>query len=137
VVMNDSRPWKISLGLGNSTLYFLLSTLYSLREWRITDLNRIISANEITGFLRGFRKIVSRRGTPGARAAQLPNNKATKNDLLTTAQQSIHASRLAIAKLIDAMPAEDQYTLGKLGPILSELRAAESILDAIEAPYNA
>jgi hypothetical protein len=28
VVMNDSRPWEISQGLDNSTLYFLLSTLY-------------------------------------------------------------------------------------------------------------
>ena len=86
---------------------------------------------------KGFLKIASRRGTPGARANQLPKNKAAKNDLLTTAQRSIQASRTAIAKLIDATPLDDHYTLEKLGPILSELRAAESLLDAIEAPYNA
>ncbi len=92
-----------------------------------------ISTNENKGFL----KIASRRGTPGARAAQLPNNKATKTDLLATAQRSIQASRTAIAKLIDATPLDDHYTLERLGPILAELRAAESILNAIEAPYNA
>ena len=92
-----------------------------------------ISTNENKGFL----KIASRRGTPGALAAQMPINKAAKNDLLTTAKKSIQASRTAIGKLIDATPLDDHYTFEKLGPILSELRAAESILDAIEAPYNA
>jgi len=101
-------------------------------QWRITDLNQIISANEMKGFL----KIASRRGTPGARAAQMPNNKATKNNLLATAQQSIQASRMVIAKWIDSTPLDDHQTLEKLGPIPAELRAAESILDAMEAPYN-
>jgi hypothetical protein len=96
-------------------------------------LKQAISTHENKGFL----KIASRRGTLGARANRVPNNKAAKNDLLSTAQQSIRASRSAIAKLIDAMPADDQYTLEKLGPILTELRAAESILDAIEPLHNA
>jgi hypothetical protein len=62
---------------------------------------------------------------------------STKNDLLATAQRSIQASRSDIAKLIDATPLDDHYTLEMLGPILAELRAAESILNAIETPYNA
>lgn len=93
----------------------------------------MISANEMKGFL----KIASRRGTPGARAAQMLTNKAAETDLLTTAQRSIQTSKTAIAKLIDATPLDDHYTLEKLGPLLSELRAAESILNAIELPYNA
>ena len=76
-------------------------------------------------------------GTNPTRASQLPNNEAVKNDLLTTAQQSIQASRSAIAKLLDATPLDDHYRLEMLGPILVELRAAESILNAIEPPYNA
>jgi len=96
-------------------------------------LKQLISSNENKGFL----KIASRRGTPGARADQLPNNKANKNDLLTTAQRSIQASRTAIAKLIDATPLDDTYTLGRLGPILAELRAAESIFGNLERPYKA
>ena len=98
----------------------------------ILDVNRIISANEINGFLI----IASRRGTPDARADRMPNNKAAQNDLLTTAQQSLHASRSAIARLIDATPLEDHYSLGILGRILEELRASESILNAIETLYN-
>ena len=73
-------------------------------------------------------------GTNPTRADQLLNNKAAKNDLLASAQKSIQASRSAIAKLIDATPLNDHYTLEKLGPILAELRAAESILNAIEPP---
>ena len=96
-------------------------------------MKQAFSTNENKGFL----KIASRRGTPGARASQMPNNKAAKNDLLTTAQRSIQASRLAIAKLIDATPADHRYMLEKLGPILAELRATESILNAIEPRYNA
>ncbi len=71
-------------------------------------------------------------GTNPTRADQLPNNKAAKNDLLATAQRSIHASRTAIAKWIDATPLDDHYTLEKLGPILAELREAESILESLE-----
>lgn len=79
----------------------------------------------------------SGRGTQVVQAAQLPNNEAAQNDLLSNAQRSIQASRSAIAKLINATPLDDHYTLGKLGPILAELRSAESILNAIEPPYNA
>ena len=67
-------------------------------------------------------------------AAQLPNNKATQIDMLLTAQQSIQASRSAVAKLVDATPLDDHYTLTRIGPILAELRAAESILNALELP---
>lgn len=76
-------------------------------------------------------------GTNPTRADQMPNNKAAQNDLLAIAQKSLEASRSAIAKLIDATPPEDHYMLEKLGPILAELRAAESILNALEPPCNA
>jgi len=61
----------------------------------------------------------------------LPNNEAAKNGLLATAQRSIQAGRPAIAKWIDATPIDDHHALGKLRPILADLRAAESILSAI------
>ena len=92
-----------------------------------------ISTNENKGFL----KIASRRGTPSARAGQLPKNRASKNDPLALAQKSIQASRSAISKLIDATSLDDHYTLARIGPILAELRAAESILNELEPPYNA
>jgi hypothetical protein len=44
---------------------------------------------------------------------------------------------MAVGKWIDATPIEAHHLLGKLGPILAELRAAESILNAIVPPYNA
>jgi len=69
------------------------------------------------------------RGTNPTRAGQLPNNKATQIGLLSTAQQSIQASRSAVAKLIDATLRDDHYTLARLGPILAELRAAERETD--------
>ena len=67
----------------------------------------------------------------------MPNNKAAENGLLTTAQRSLQASRSAIAKLINATPIDDFYTLERIGLIVSELRTAESILNALEPPYNA
>lgn len=69
-----------------------------------------------------------------AKARKVAANEAAQDDLLSTAQQSIQASRSAIAKLIDTTPLDDLYTLGKLGPILAELRAAESILESLEPP---
>jgi len=79
----------------------------------------------------------SDRGTQVVQATQLPNNEAAKNDLLATAQRSIQASRTAVGKWVDATPIEAHHLLGKLGPILAELRAAESILNARVPPYNA
>ena len=69
-------------------------------------------------------------------ASQLPNNEAAKNGLLATAQRSIQAGRPAIAKWIDATPIDDHHALGTRRPILADLRAAESILNAIVPPYN-
>lgn len=43
-------------------------------KWRRGELKQSISTNENKGFL----KIASRRGTPGARANRLPNNKAAR-----------------------------------------------------------
>ena len=77
------------------------------------------------------------RGTQVVQADQLPNNEASQDDLLSNAQRSIQASRSTIAKLIDATPLDDHYTLERLGPILCELRTAESILRDLEPPYNA
>ena len=79
----------------------------------------------------------SDRGTQVVQAFQLPNNEAAKNGLLATDQRSIQAGRPAIAKWIDATPIDDHHALGKLRPILADLRAAESILNAIVPPYNA
>jgi hypothetical protein len=102
------------------------------------------NSQEIQAEDKGFEQPSENAGIPAAtdvgganptRAAQLPNNKAAKNDLLATAQRSIHASRTAIAKWIDATPLDDHCTLEKLGPILAELREAESILESLE-PLN-
>lgn len=92
-------------------------------------MKQAFSTNENKGFLR----IASRRGTLGARANLLPNNKAARNDLLATAQKSIQASRLAIGKLIDAIPLDDHFALGVLGPILVGLRDAEKELQSMKS----
>jgi hypothetical protein len=93
------------------------------------ELKQSISTNENKGFL----KIASRRGTPGARAAQLPNNKATQNDLLATAQRSIGDGTRAVEKLINSIPLDDHFALGVLGPILVGLRDAEKELQSLKS----
>ena len=80
--------------------------------------------------------------TNGARAALLPNIQAVSIcDWETGARSDGHhlqkITRLmelcnqAVATLIDATPREDAYTLETLGPILSDLRTAQSAIERL------
>jgi len=80
--------------------------------------------------------------TNGARAALLPKIQAVLIcDLEMGARSDGHhlleIARLmelcnqAIATLIDATPREDMYTLETLGPILSDLRTAQSAIERL------
>jgi hypothetical protein len=63
----------------------------------------------------------------------MPNNKAIKNDLLTTAQRSIGDGTRAVDKLINSIPLDDHFALRVLGPILVGLRDAEKELQSLKS----
>lgn len=60
------------------------------------------------------------------------NAKAYKRAL-----KSIEKSRLAVQALIDATPINDNYALGLLGPILSELRYAQATIEQVAQQHTA
>ena len=55
-----------------------------------------------------------------------------KTKSLSAAVQAIAQSRKAMETLIDQTPRHDDYTLGLLGPILCELRAAMLVVKAMQ-----
>ena len=58
-------------------------------------------------------------------------NKPSNPKAYDRALKAIRQSREAVEALIDSTPREDTYTLETLGPILSELRTAETAISRL------
>ncbi len=80
----------------------------------------------------------SSRETNGARAARLPNIQADAiaGHELQEIARLLDMCKQAVATLIDATPRDDAYTLETLGPILSDLRAAQESIESLSVPFD-
>lgn len=63
-------------------------------------------------------------------------SKAPTNDAYRHAAKAIEQSWQAIETLISQTPNDDHYALGLLGPILSELRNAQSTIERLAPQQN-
>ena len=83
------------------------------------------ATNENTGNEQGVQHLVQQLELTDTQAEAIP---VPRFELLSAAKESIDQSRLAVEKLIAAIPNNDHHTLGLLGSIFAELQNAQDTI---------